>query len=909
MYYDLELTMKMRHCASIAIFLSMGLWGHPAPAQSRPSAPITVTVNTARHIHAIPSDFIGLGFETASELPNHYGVSGYFFTPSNKQLITLFQNIGVKEIRVGGGTVDTSGPRGHAPGGHCGMPPPTTKDIDNLFQFAQAAGIKVLYSVRLLNPTACSDPHLASNDAHAAAYIWSKYRANLDYFAIGNEPDVRTFHSYPGHLLDPKIYEAVPGVAGSAYPSYLTAWRHVANAILKSVPQARFAGPDTAVSGTSSYTPNPATGMSWTQKFIEDEKPAGIVLEATQHHYVWGRPGNTSARVAIDDMLSPAWDNNTSRGTQPARNGKTAHFNPYPFVYEHILAPVAARGVPYRMTEANDCLHGVEGASNGYAAALWALDYMHWWAAHGMAGVNFHNNPWIPTDTIIPRPNPCPPSGCGDYTISPKGYGMKAFDLGGHGYAEPVTVSNRDRVNLTAYAIGAARDSYITIINKTHNSTNDSTDAVVTIRTKGFGAASAASVLLTDGDPGNARMMTAAIGGAAIPNDGRWLGKWTPLSPDIDGEIKVRVPATTAVVVHIHAAGNDAGPVQMNQNGELEIFGIDSYGRMRRNQQRITAASGSGPDNWGGWTLLTGEVRSRGTVAVAKNLDNTLEIFVPSQTGDVYYKHQLIPNGAWGGWVDMGGSSRNITDLQAVNNADGSLSVFGIGPDGNIWYASQSAPGTGWPAWMDMGGEQIQPGFVVGQDLDGRVDVFGADHSGNVWYNRQTSDGGWNGWRELSGETVQPRLAIARDLNGRIYLWGIGKTDEDIWEISQKTPGGHWGNWSDLRGKGLKGARIKSGFAVGQNSDGRFEIVGTGSDSHVWHSWNLKPGTWSSWRRLGRGVFRPYITITNTADGRIQVFAIGRDKDVWSNWQTTPDGSWHGWADFGGKGIQFHAMP
>lgn len=62
--------------------------------------------------------------------------------------------------------------------------------------------------------------------------------------------------------------------------------------------------------------------------------------------------------------------------------------------------------VPYRMTEANDCLHGVHSASDGFAEALWALDYMHWWAAHRMAGANFHNNPWIPTDTIVPDPSP-----------------------------------------------------------------------------------------------------------------------------------------------------------------------------------------------------------------------------------------------------------------------------------------------------------------------------------------------------------------------------------------------------------------------------------------------------------------------------------------------------------------------
>lgn len=544
-----KIAMKIKRSALVLICAAC-IVGCVSRAQSRPSASITLTVNTTSRCYAIPPDFSGLGFETKSVLPNAYGVRGYFFTPTNTQLITLFRNIGVKEIRVGGGTVDGSGSTEH-----CVTPIPTYKDIDNLFEFAQAAGVKVIYSLRLLNVASCANPDLAEEDAKITRYIWSKYRANLDSFSIGNEPDVRSFHSYPGHIVDPTIYEAVPGIAGSAYSSYFADWRHFANVILKDVPEAKFAGPDTAVSSTSSYTPNPSSGVSWTQQFSDDLKGSGILVEALQHHYVWGGPGNTTAQEAIDDMLSSAWDNDTSIGKQPAYRGGTANFHPYPFVYAHILAPLASYRVPYRMTEANDCLHGVVGASNGFASALWALDYMHWWAAHGMAGVNFHNNPWIPTDTIVPNPNPCPHTGCGNYTITPKGYGMKAFELGSHGYVEPVAISNPKNINLTAYAVGDAQDLYVTIINKTHISTNDSTDAIVTIRPSGFSAASVASMMLTDGEPGNAALMTATLGGASIANDAPWRGKWTPLGRVANGRVAVTVPSTTAVIVKIHAAG------------------------------------------------------------------------------------------------------------------------------------------------------------------------------------------------------------------------------------------------------------------------------------------------------------------------------------------------------------------
>jgi hypothetical protein len=299
-----------------AIFLILLLTGSVLA-----QAPITLTISTSAHEFAIPADFVGLGFETRSVVANSYGVQGNFFSPANTQLITLFRNIGIKQIRVGGGTVDDSGESEH-----CVAPTPTYKDIDNLFEFAHATGIKVIYSVRLENPASCANLHLAEDDAKIIQYIWSKYRANLDSFSIGNEPDVGGYHPRPGQPADPAIYETTPGDPGSAYPSYIADWRHFADVIRKAVPDAKFSGPDTAVSSRSSFTPNPVDGVSWTIQFAKDLKGSGLLIEALQHHYVWGRPENTTAREAIDDMLSSAWDDDITIGSQPAFNGGTAKF-------------------------------------------------------------------------------------------------------------------------------------------------------------------------------------------------------------------------------------------------------------------------------------------------------------------------------------------------------------------------------------------------------------------------------------------------------------------------------------------------------------------------------------------------------------------------------------------------------
>src|SRR5262249_3011696 len=80
-----------------------------------------------------------------------------------------------------------------------------------------------------------------------------------------------------------------------------------------------------------------------------------------------------------------------------------------------------ASGLTSPLPESNVYLVGVPGASDAFAAALWALDHLPWWAAHGAAGINFHNRRQLSTATIVPDP-----AGGEGWAINPKGYGIKA---------------------------------------------------------------------------------------------------------------------------------------------------------------------------------------------------------------------------------------------------------------------------------------------------------------------------------------------------------------------------------------------------------------------------------------------------------------------------------------------------
>jgi len=511
-----------------------------SPAQGpgpRPTHPVTITIDAAHPGPVVSADFAGLSFERGTLNPGNAGVAGHLFSPGNNSLVTLFRNLGLRSLRIGGGTVDQLIPAGTGADGYAG--------IDSLFAFAAAAGVQVIYTLRLLNPAASAISELQAVNAQVASYIWGRYRANLAGFAIGNEPDWHAFHSYPGQSLDPEIYESVPPVPGSAYPSYLARWRRFADAVRAAAPGAPLSGPDLGAYTKTTYTPDPDNGVSWAAQLASDEKESGRLAEITQHYYVGGQPGGTTAEQAIGNMLSPEWVTGTAIGAQPSNTS----YVPYPWLYANNLAPVAAAGLRYRLTESNDYLTGVDGASNAYASALWALDHLHWWAAHGATSVNFHNKQWLFTGTIVPDP-----AGPGHgYAITPKGYGIKAFTLGSAGQVKPAQVENPNGVNLTAYCTGGAGEDYVTIINKAHGA--NAADAAVTIVPAGPGTPAAEIITLAGGQPGDARGTVATLGGATITGDAPWGGTWSTQPTGPHPGISLTVKATTAVIVKIHTGG------------------------------------------------------------------------------------------------------------------------------------------------------------------------------------------------------------------------------------------------------------------------------------------------------------------------------------------------------------------
>jgi hypothetical protein len=99
--------------------LSSGMDGAAGPG----THPVTITIDGEHPGPVVPDDFAGLSFERGPLNPGNAGVSGNLFSPANNSLVTLFRNLGLGNLRIGGGTVDQLISAGT---GSDGFPPEST---------------------------------------------------------------------------------------------------------------------------------------------------------------------------------------------------------------------------------------------------------------------------------------------------------------------------------------------------------------------------------------------------------------------------------------------------------------------------------------------------------------------------------------------------------------------------------------------------------------------------------------------------------------------------------------------------------------------------------------------------------------------------------------------------------------
>ena len=471
----------------IALFLAL-IFGSLSPtfglAQSIPAAPV-VTISDPGTGSKLPPRFLGLSYEMSLLLPT---AGKYYFDARDQALLNTFRTLGIKSLRVGANGVDD--PK---------YPVPQEKDIDALFAFARAAGVKVIYSFRLKN----GDP---AESARLAAYIAAHDADALDCFSIGNEPNVYD-----------KTFEA-----------YFADWKPHYDAILKAVPNAMFDGPS-VFSGDRNLFP---------EKLAAAMVPGGHMAMISDHYYVMGLGAAAEKQLpqVRAQFLSDALE---------VRFGKA---------FAAVGSKLMAQGIPYRIDELNNCFHGgAKGISDTYTASLWALDATHWWAAHHILGLNYHTGERVRPDGGFGAPNYSAflhQAGGKDLEIRPPSYGYLAFTQGALGRPLEVSVAKSLAPSFAAYACRADDGSvYLTLINKTFASQAQPLSVSLQLPA-GVRASGARRMDLVQKNNDITAQTDITLGGAPIDSNGVWSGQWKAADTGSAQNPAIEVPPASAAIVH-----------------------------------------------------------------------------------------------------------------------------------------------------------------------------------------------------------------------------------------------------------------------------------------------------------------------------------------------------------------------
>jgi hypothetical protein len=457
-----------------------------------PAVPFTadalVSVDPDHPAGRLAGDAVGLSFEM-----RELGIGN--LDPDKGNIAQLFRTLGASNLRIGGNTLDRD--TLWVPGGQTPPDPKpdwvqdivTPGDLRRLRRLLDATGWTAEVGINVGR----WDPVLAADQAKTMTAVLGRRLVAVE---CGNEPD-----QWAGKALR---------AAGYDYAQYHADWVACADA----VGHARIAGPDTA--GTSSV---------WAASLAADEHDRMALV--TVHQYASGPD------LTIDRLLSSA---------QTTAQLQSVSAN---------LAAANANGLPMRVDEANSAYGGgVDGVSNRYASALWAIDYSLSMARAGMAGINVHGGLGVCNDPIwngkFQRYTPiCAANKAYElaqvYQVMPIYYGLWMARRMGPGRFLPVSLSSGR--TMTAYAVrGDDGHTRIALVQK------DATTAPpVRVKLTVGGRDRGATVL---------RMTGAALDGQAAQVQGATVdgsGRLRPGAPDAarveHGVLTISLAAGSAAII------------------------------------------------------------------------------------------------------------------------------------------------------------------------------------------------------------------------------------------------------------------------------------------------------------------------------------------------------------------------
>ena len=300
--------------------------------------------------------------------------------------------------------------------------------------------------------------------------------------------------------------------------------------------------------------------------------------------------------------------------------------------------------------------------------------------------------------------------------------------------------------------------------------------------------------------------------------------------------------------------------------------------------------------NWSGWEALglPGGFAVTGNVAVSRDVNGWLEIFVRGANNALWHKWQDPPNGQWSGWESLGGIL--TSDPVVIQNHWNGREVFVRGTDNGVHHIWQDRPRGNWSGWEGLGlpgGFAVTGNVAVSRDNNGWLEIFVRGANNALWHKWQDPPNGqWSGWESLGGILTSDPVVIQNHWNGReVFVRG---TDNGVHHIWQDRPRGNWSGWEALGG--YVNGNISVSRRMKQTPSG---LIDTGwldifvrdiHDNSLRHRLQSGPsGEWSEWHDLG-GILTSNIAVQNNAyDGRREILGRGTDNKLY---HTISNGYW-----------------
>jgi hypothetical protein len=421
----------------------------------------------------IPADFNGLGYEMSSV------ATPSLLSHKNVRYLELVRGLGAKGVlRVGGIVADYT--RYIPDGPNVNEPKNTVITRASLEEFAgflKATGWKAIWSVNFAQGTM----QQAVEEARAVSAVLGSSLLALE---LGNE--VENYGKGQLFRANPYTYED--------YRKEFDEW-HVA--ILRAVPGARFAGPDTAQS------------LEWVERMAKDA--AGKIQLLTTHYYRNGqRRGSAEQLLAPDPRLGDA--------------------------LARMRAASKQCGIPWRMCEINSFSGGgLPGVSDSFIGSLWTLNTMLLLAQNGCSGVNMETG--VNQLGFVSSYSPIQDDGKGVNSAGAPYYGMLAFAQAFSGCHQMLPLSPGNVAEgVSAYVFGEqGKPRSIVVVNMS------STDVNFSVADLGIGQASVMRLTAPAGESKTGL----SFGGSEVDP----AGHWKPKSDESVEKGSVLVPHMSAAVL------------------------------------------------------------------------------------------------------------------------------------------------------------------------------------------------------------------------------------------------------------------------------------------------------------------------------------------------------------------------